>query len=68
MGEAAASILLLIRNKNGIVAWREAYQALLRLPPAGGDMYHAVIEAELEEREEQLSSPDLRALFEVCSA
>ena len=72
LGEAASSILGLIRQSEGLVGFRDFYRALLRLPAAGGSLYQAILNVELKQTDDCLSDGKIRAMFEVkfsmCSA
>lgn len=47
MGAVAAAALRALAELSGAQAARRFYQALLRLPPAGGELFHAILELEL---------------------
>ena len=67
MGEAASVAVNIVREDKGIAAAREVYSALLKLPPAGGDMFHTILDLELAEEDETLSRGQQTALLEVRS-
>ena len=49
MGAVAAALVHAVRGLAGLPAARQLYRALLRVPPAGGDFFHAVLDLELAE-------------------
>ncbi len=66
MGEAAAVAVQAVRNTSGLLAARQLYQRLLKIPPAGGSLMHAVLDMELGASAEQaLSAAELDRVFEV---
>jgi hypothetical protein len=67
MGEAAAVAVQAVRDRAGLSAARQLYQQLLKIPPAGGSLMHAVLDLELEasSAQEALSGAKLDRVFEV---
>jgi len=67
MGEAAAVAVQSVRDSSGVSAARQLYQQLLKIPPAGGSLMHAVLDMETEgtSQQEALTNAELERLFEV---
>lgn len=67
MGNAAAAAVQAVRDASGLPVARELYKQLLKIPPAGGSLMHAVLDIEMEHVSEQeaLSNADVDKLFEV---
>ena len=67
-GAAAAEAVQLVKGEEGIEAARSLYRALLKLPPAGGSLYHCILDMELDESSQQPLPPaKLKPIFEVSS-
>ena len=55
-----------MKEEEGIEAARFLYRALLKLLPAGGSLYHRILDLELDESSQQpLPSAKLKPVFEV---
>lgn len=67
MGNAAAAAVQAVRDASGLPVARELYKKLLKIPPAGGSLMHAVLDMEMEHVSEQeaLSNADVNKIFEV---
>lgn len=72
MGAVAAAVLAAVQDTAGLLAARELYRQLLRLPPAGGELMHAVLGLELlaaqsggDATAQPLQAKQLQELFEV---
>jgi hypothetical protein len=65
MGEAASMAVKITKEDKGISAARELYEALLKLPAAGGSLFHTILDLELAEEQNRLPRSRQTALFEV---
>jgi len=65
MGEAASTAVKITKEDKGIAAAREVYEALLKLPAAGGSLFHTILDLELAEEQDCLPRSRQTALFEV---
>lgn len=75
MGAVAAAVLAAVECTQGLEAARRLYRGLLKLPPAGGELMHAILDMELLVAEagagassdgaKPLAAAQLRELFEV---
>ena len=67
MGEAAAEAVRAVQRASGLEAARQLYRQLLRLPPAGGSLMHALLDLEHAAlgTSEGLSEAQLLQLYEV---
>jgi hypothetical protein len=74
MGAVAAAVLAAVEHASGLEAARGLYRELLKLPAAGGELMHAVLDLELLVAEGSSSSTSpatalparqLKELFEV---
>ncbi|EIE27370.1 hypothetical protein COCSUDRAFT_11398 [Coccomyxa subellipsoidea C-169] len=67
MGEAAAVAVQAVRDTSGLPAARQLYRRLLKIPPAGGSLMHAVLDMELgASAEEALSAAELDRVCALC--
>ena len=68
MGEAAAAAVRTVHRVSGLEAARQLYRQLLRLPPAGGTFFHALLDMEqaAASTSERLSHAAWLQLYEVC--
>ncbi|CAL8463055.1 g2589 [Coccomyxa elongata] len=68
MGNAAAAAVQAVRDASGLPVARELYRQLLKVPPAGGSLMHAVLDMEMEHVSEQeaLSNADVDKIFEAA--
>jgi len=65
MGEVASLALKFIWEDKGMAAGRGVYGALLKLPAAGGGLFHTILDLELAEQDDPLPRSQQTALFEV---
>ena len=67
MGEAAAVAMDIVKQFSGLVAARQFYRQMLKLPPAGGSLHHAILDMEEAalSTSDCLSEPQLTQLYEV---
>ncbi len=66
-GTAAAAALAAVHERHGLSEARALYGRLLALPPAGGALFHAVLDLEMAApAAERLRQRERRAVFEVC--
>ena len=67
MGEAAAVALEILKQTSGLEAARQLYRQMLKLPPAGGSLFHAILDMEEAAlpSSDCLSEPQLTQLYEV---
>ena len=70
MGDAAAKAVQAVRDASGLPVARQLYKQLLRIPPAGGSLMHAIVDIEMDyvSEQEALSNADLDRIFEVRSS
>jgi hypothetical protein len=67
-GTAAAAALAAVHERHGLSEARALYGRLLALPPAGGVLFHAVLDLEMAApAAERLRRRELGAVFEVCA-
>ena len=68
MGEAAVAAVRAVHRMSGLGAARQLYRQLLRLPPAGGSFFHALLDQEVHGAvapSERLSQAAWLQLYEV---
>ena len=67
LGQAAATVVHLLKELNGVEACRQFYRDLLKLPAAGGSFFHGILDIELDEQTDRLPNSKLKAIFEVTA-
>lgn len=71
MGAVAAALVLAMEHCSGVEEARRMYRELFKLPAAGGELMHAVLDLELrlvecaERTAQPLTTQELLAVFEV---
>lgn len=67
MGEVAAAAVEMVHQTRGLDAARAVYRRLLSLPPAGGSLFHALLDLELDAAAVVPGGGDrVEALFEAA--